>query len=271
MSDAIEINNIYCIDCLEGLKRLPNESIDLVITSPPYNLRNCIGGFFKQKEVKHIWRDAKLRQGYDNYNDNMPYDKYVIWQREVLTECMRVLKDNGAIFYNHKFRIQKGKLITRMEIINGFPLRQIIIWNKRQAINFNWSHIPPAYEVIFMICKKNFRFNKKGGWTDVWDIPADKKNNHPAPFPLEIPKRIIEKTNANVILDPFMGSGTTALACRMLNRNYIGFEQSQKYVNECNDRLEEYNKQNRLFRELISKTEDKKDFLQLKERVGEQK
>jgi modification methylase len=243
----LELNKIYQGDCLEVMKQIDDNSIDLVITSPPYNMKNCVGGFFKQEKVKHIWRDAKLRQGYDGYNDDMDYNDYVKWQRKVLKKCMRVLKEDGAIFYNHKFRIQKGLLLTRMDIIKGFPLRQIVIWDKIQSINFNYSHIPPCYEVIFILAKKNFRFNSKGGWTDVWRIPADKKNQHPAPFPLEIPKKIIEKTNSKIVLDPFIGSGTTAIACIKERRKFIGIELSPKYYEIANERIKKELNQKKLW------------------------
>jgi len=240
------MNKIIQGDCLEVMKDIPDKSIDLVITSPPYNVRNCVGGFFKQEKVRHIWRDAKLREGYDNYSDDMPYEDYIKWQRNVLRECMRILKEDGAIFYNHKFRIQNHLLLTRMEIIKDFPLRQIIIWNKGQAINYNYSHIPPSYEVIFLIAKKGFRFNSKGGWTDVWNIPPERNNKHPEPFPLEIPKKIIEKTNAKIILDPFMGSGTTGVACANLDRDFIGIEISEKYCKEAEKRINKVKEQQHL-------------------------
>lgn len=233
------------MDCIEGLKQLDDESIDLIITSPPYNVKNNVGGFFNQ-ESDHLWKNCELKNGYENYSDDMPYDEYIKWQRDVLTECMRVLKKDGAIFYNHKFRIQEHKLMTRMEIIEGFPLRQIIIWNRKCAVNFNYSHIPPCYEVIFFIAKEDFRFNDKGGWTDVWEISPEQNNKHPAPFPLEIPIKIIEKTNAKIILDCFMGSGTTAIASMMLNRQFIGFEISNHYCEMANKRIKSYREQTKL-------------------------
>ena len=239
----MEMNKIYCIDVLEGLKQIEDETIDLIITSPPYNMKTNVGGSLEQKG-EYFWN--KLNNGYDNYGDDMPYEDYVQWQRKVLTECMRVLKKTGAMFYNHKFRIQNNKLLTRMEIVEGFPLRQIIIWNKCCSFNFNLSHIPPSYEVIFVLAKDDFRFNDKGGWTDVWDIPPERNNIHPAPFPLEIPKKILQKTDAKLILDIFAGSGTTALACIQENRNFIGFEISEEYCKIANERIKKELAQNKL-------------------------
>jgi modification methylase len=189
---------------------------------------------------KSRWKNAGLIDGYTNHDDNMPDDEYVMWQQFVLLECMRVLKDTGAIFYNHKWRVQNGLLQNRSKIVSGFPVRQIIIWKRKGGINFNDTYYLPTYEVIYMIAKKKFKLlptmNKFG---DVWDIKQEMNcKKHPAPFPLEIPLRIISSTDAQIILDPFMGSGTTAVAAKLLNRQYIGFEISQDYCNMAIERLE---------------------------------
>ena len=146
--------SIKCGDCLERLAELPNRTIDLVVTSPPYNLRNTTGGqgggeknnrwkasplmkgndrTYKRKT--HAFRGALASKnprkieammtggGYDDHGDDMPYAEYVKWQRKVLDECMRVLKDDGAIFYNHKWRPQNKLLQDRSEIVSGFPVR----------------------------------------------------------------------------------------------------------------------------------------------------
>ena len=99
------------------------------------------------------WANAALMDGYATHNDNMPYKQYVQWQREVLTEVMRVLKPTGAFFYNHKWRVQAGLIQDRREIVQGFPIRQIIIWQRAGGINFNKGYFLPTYEVIYMIAK----------------------------------------------------------------------------------------------------------------------
>ena len=83
--------------------------------------------------------------------------KYVAWQRESLTAMMRVLRNDGVIFYNHKWRVQGGLLQDRHDIVEGFPVRQIIIWKRKGGINFNPGYFLPTYEVIYMICKPDFK------------------------------------------------------------------------------------------------------------------
>jgi site-specific DNA-methyltransferase (adenine-specific) len=230
-------NKILCGDVLEELKKIPDESIDLVVTSPPYNLKNSTGNGMKDGRGGK-WANAALIDGYHNHDDNMPHEEYVNWQRKCLSECMRVIKNDGAIFYNHKWRVQDGLLQDRNDIMAGFPVRQIIIWQRKGGINFNPGYFLPTYEVIYMIANKKFKLAPKANrHGDIWQIPQERKNKHPAPFPVELIERIISSTKANIVLDPFMGSGTTAVAAKKLNRNYIGIEISLEYCEQAQERL----------------------------------
>ena len=160
----------------------------------------------------------------------MSHEEYVAWQRECLSEMLRLLKDDGAIFYNHKWRVQNGLLQDRADIVDGFPVRQIIIWQRAGGVNFNNRFFVPTYEVIYVIAKPDFSLlPKANGAGDVWKISQDRNNKHPAPFPVELPERIIRSTRAEIILDPFIGSGTTAVAAKSLKRQYIGIELSPDY------------------------------------------
>jgi site-specific DNA-methyltransferase (adenine-specific) len=234
----MESNVIICGDCLEEMRRFPASSIDLIMTSPPYNLKNSSGGGFKSTNQKGKWGNAQLIQGYDAHNDNMPHAEYVAWQRECLTEMMRLIPDNGAIFYNHKWRVQNGVLQDRQDIVTGFPVRQIIIWQRSGGINFNDGYFLPTYEVIYMIAKPKFKLAPKANaHGDVWRIHQEHKNAHPAPFPVELAKRVISSTTAKTVLDPFAGSGTTAVAAKQLGVEYICIEKSKLYCDMATERL----------------------------------
>src|SRR5262245_37347219 len=148
------LNTIITGDCLSVMKEMPDESVDLIVTSPPYNLKNSTGNGMKDGRGGK-WSRAALINGYANYDDNMPHDLYAKWQRDCLNEMFRLLKDDGAIFYNHKWRVQNGLLQDRQDIINGLPVRQIIIWKRKGGINFNKGYFLPTYEVIYLIAKKN--------------------------------------------------------------------------------------------------------------------
>jgi modification methylase len=232
------INKIICGNTTDIMKQIPNSSVDLVVTSPPYNLKNSTGNGMKNGKGGK-WSNAALINGYSHYNDNMPHKEYVKWQRDCLAEMLRIIPENGAIFYNHKWRVQGGLLQDRQDIVSGFPVRQIIIWKRKGGINFNLGYFLPTYEIIYLITKPKFKLAKKANaHGDVWEFGQENKNKHPAPFPLELIERIISSTTAKTVLDPFMGSGTTALAAKNLDRNFIGIDISPEYCKMALNRLE---------------------------------
>lgn len=230
-------DTIICGDSVEVMRNFPAESVDLIVTSPPYNLKNSTGNGMKDGRGGK-WRNAALVNGYSHHDDCMPHWEYVRWQRECLTEMMRILKLDGAIFYNHKWRIQNGLLQDRQDIVQGFPVRQIIIWRRSGGINFNAGYFLPTYEVIYMIAKPNFRLAEKANsHGDVWEFPQEMNNKHPAPFPVRLIDRIISCTNAKLVLDPFVGSGTTAISAIRNNRHFIGIDISPVYCRMARDRI----------------------------------
>ena len=230
-------NKIICGDALETMTHIPSGSVDLIITSPPYNLKNSTGNGMKDGRGGK-WANAALVNGYVTHNDCMPHDEYAAWQRACLSQMLRLLPENGAIFYNHKWRVQGGLLQERQDIVAGFPVRQIIIWKRKGGINFNPGYFLPTYEVIYLIAKPNFKLvAKANAHGDVWEFMQEMENPHPAPFPLELIERIVASTEASIVLDPFIGSGTTAIAANNLGRDYIGIDIAKDYCNMARKRL----------------------------------
>lgn len=228
---------IVNVDCVSGMAKLAPETIRMVVTSPPYNLKNSTGNGMKDGRGGK-WSNAALINGYDAHEDMMPHDQYVAWQRQCLDGMMRVLREDGAIFYNHKWRVQDGKLQDRSDIVAGFPVRQIIIWQRSGGINFNPGYFLPTYEVIYLIAKPKFKLAAKmNAMGDVWSIPQERNNEHPAPFPVELASRCIHAVGGGPVLDPFMGSGTTAIAAEQLGFEWIGFEKSKVYCDMAKLRL----------------------------------
>lgn len=231
------LNKVTQGDCTDVLDALPKASVTTIVTSPPYNLKNSTGNGMKDGRGGK-WSNARLIDGYEDHHDNMPHEDYVAWQRKCLDSMMRVLKDNGAIFYNHKWRVQNGLLQNRSDILDGFPVRQIIIWKRKGGINFNPGYFLPTYEVIYLIAKPKFKLAPKANaFGDVWEIKQESKNEHPAPFPLELAERCVKSVTGGVVLDPFMGSGTTAIAAEKHGRDWIGIEKSADYCAMAADRI----------------------------------
>lgn len=242
MNGMLELNKVHNMDVLEGLRQIDDNSIDIIITSPPYNKAGLNG---KCKGAK--WNKT-IDYGGDFNIDNKPEDVYQDWQLEILKECYRVLKKDGLMFYNHKNRIVKGKgyIISPYEWLlkSEFYIRQEIIWNRKSGPNQESSRYIPSYENIYVLTKdKNTIFKRKKDAehrTDVWTINPDRHNEHPAPFPIDIPRNILHNIDVEedrkkdiVVLDPFMGSGTTARAAIEKGYNYIGIEIVPEYIEKC--------------------------------------
>ncbi len=218
---------------------MPDGAVRVIVTSPPYNLKNSTGNGLRDGRGGK-WPNAALQAGYDGHSDQMPHAEYVAWQRDCLTEMLRLLRPDGAIFYNHKWRVQGG-LLQRLgdAITEGFPVRQIIIWQRAGGFNHNPGYFLPTYEVIYFIAKsRETRLQSETrGLGDVWRIPQGSGNPHPAPFPTELAARCIEAVGEGPVLDPFMGSGTTAIAAEQLGVEWTGIEKSAAYVAMAHERI----------------------------------
>jgi site-specific DNA-methyltransferase (adenine-specific) len=241
------LNKIMCGDAVQIMKQIPDGAVDLVVTSPPYNLKNSTGNGMKDGRGGK-WANAALQKGYTHHSDCMPHDEYVKWQRACLNEMLRIVPDNGAIFYNHKWRVQDGLLQDRQDIVSGFPVRQIIIWRRKGGFNFNPGYFLPTYEVIYLIAKPKFRLSTKANsHGDVWEFTQEMNNEHPAAFPVDLIDRIVASTNAKTVLDPFMGSGTTAISAINHKRDFIGIDLSPEYCKMAETRIKQYKSKVKLF------------------------
>jgi|ERR1017187_1972969 modification methylase len=235
----LSLNQIYNIDALEGLKQLDNESVDVFIFSPPYNLRMQNGKVINLSNGGK-WKNYKLSTGYENHNDAMPHEDYIKWQKSILSECWRCTKKTGAIFYNHKPLIRKGIAILPLEYNPNLPIRQIIIWKRAGGFNFNCRFYLPTHEWIILFAKPDFKLKSTAasGIKDVWEFPQQRGSKHPASFPINLPDNILETVKyKDLVCDPFIGSGTVALSAKKFGSNYIGFDSSLEYCKMSEERL----------------------------------
>lgn len=250
---------LICGDCREVLPTLRPPEIDVIVTSPPYNLGNTTGGGFPMGHYDAEggtmmkrggggkWRRASMQgglaHGYGTHDDNMPHDKYVEWQKAVLRQCWICLNSKGAIFYNHKPRVLGGSLVTPFVYLPDelqSSVRQIVIWARAGGINFSPSFYVPTHEWIVVIARRDFRLKSKGasGVGDVWYIPQHESTDHPCPFPIDIPERVIETVAPRCVLDPFMGRGTTLEACVKAGVVGIGIENDPVHFETACRRIE---------------------------------
>lgn len=226
---------LYLGDCREIAPSL--RGIDAVITSPPYNMGEHPSS--NMGHAKSLWKGAALADGYGIHGDAMPLEEYESWQRFLLSQWWELLPDDGAIFYNHKPRPRARELWTPLVLNPGLPLRQIVIWARGGGFNFSHCHFMPTHEWLMIFAKPGFELKSRGasGCGDVWYVPARPDEGHPAPFPVEIPERVLESTRIKSVLDPFCGSGTTGIAAVRQGRAFTGIEIEPRYFDTACRRI----------------------------------
>ena len=227
----------------ENMEELKNNSVSLTVTSPPYN----------------IGKDSDL---------DLTDEQYWLMMEKVFTETYRVTQSGGRIVVNvanlgRKPYIPFSKYFTELLIDLGFIMRGEIIWQKSKGANANFAWgswlsasnpvIRDIHEYCLVFSKDRFKKPSKGesslekeefmeSTLSVWNINAAKakKIGHPAPFPVDLPYKFINlyTYKNDLVLDPFIGSGTTAIAAKKLNRNYVGYEIKKEYIKVANNRLE---------------------------------
>lgn len=254
-------HKIYQMDCLQWIKRyVSDESVDLIITSPPYNIR------------------LKSRNTYtEDYFDNLPEPEYRKRIGLIILELIRVLKKSGSCWINMKSRYlnEDGRTVSATQgslepptwlleyTRKKFFLKNLIVWNYDINSDTQNNKFHPRYEFWFWFVKdpKNYEFyldrirvppktqdkrnNPIGANpTNVWYYPIVKGNSrernfHPAQYPEKMIERIIKacSNEGDLVLDPFLGSGTTSVAAKKLNRNSIGFEINPTYIDNVRRRL----------------------------------
>lgn len=234
------------MDCIQGLRELPDKCIDLVVTSPPYN----------KQEGKNAGALVHAVV-YDSYEDNVPEEEYQDSQATLLRELYRVLKDDGSVFYNHKNRFSQGDMISPLQFISRteFSVRQEIVWDRMIAGNIRGWRFWQTDERVYWLQKRNVKRTELppsvASLGSVWRIRPESGQNtgHPCAFPEELVERCLSvgTHKGSVVLDPYMGSGTTAVVAKRMGYFYVGFELSDEYISIANQRLERENVQMPLF------------------------
>lgn len=231
---------VTCIlgDCLEVLPTLADGSSEIAFTSPPYNLGEGMEdkGGLRVGHAGSKWGDKKLREGYGNHDDAMPYPEYIAWQRRVLDELWRIC--SGAIFYNHKPRLVKRQLRLPTDIVH-LPLRQVVVWDRGSGFNCMSGAYMPVSEWIVLCAKPDWQLRHKSASAigDVWRVNPSVDPDHPASFPVELPFNAIETSGAASVIDPFMGAGTAGVAAARLGRRFTGIELNERYFDVACKRI----------------------------------
>lgn len=236
------INQIFNESCLDTLKRLADDSVDLVITSPPYNMNLRIrkGKYCSRSETKGI------STKYEAFKDYMPIDEYYAFHLKVVKELLRVAP---IVFYNVQIVTGSKRAVFKLLGELNEYVKDVIVWDKENAQPAMGSGVlNRQYELIIIfdkheaISRKFKRCNfGRGMLNDVWRIKRARSvaGSHKAVFPEMLVEKILDNFSqeGDVVYDPFMGTGTTALVCKRKGRSYIGSEIIKRYADIANARL----------------------------------
>ena len=233
------LNELTRGDALATLQSWPDALVDVGITSPPYNKQEKHKGWLVKNVVYNAYTDAK------------PEPEYQANQVAVLGEIYRITKPGGSFFYNHKIRWERGAMYHPMDWLRQTPwtVKQEIVWDRVIAANIRGWRFWQVEERIYWLYKpignKLIGSELKSGdakLTSIWRGVPEGKNPHPAPFPLWLPARVIiallERGDPGVVLDPYVGSGTTAVAAKLLGHHYLGIDISPEYLAFAQQRLD---------------------------------
>lgn len=238
----MEINKIYCENNLDTMKRMPDNSVDLIVTSPPYNFNLRIhSGKYTKRSVNEVTKYNKA------YSDNLGMQEYYEWQKECIEQMLRVCKN--YVFYN--IQMLTGNKVALFKLMGYFAenIKEVLIWDKvfaepaisKGVLNSQYEYVivfskNKAISRMFEVC--NF---KRGTEANIIKIPKNMSNGnsktHNACFPEELPYWVINMfSNTNdIIYDPFAGTGTTIRMAIILGRRWVGSEINAEYCRLIQD------------------------------------
>lgn len=259
------LNQIILGDTLETLKKIDDDFVDVGVTSPPYNKGEKDKGWLVDRVKYHNAPDIKDEDEYQNNQIN------------VLNEVYRITKPGGSFFYNHKLRWRNGVILHPYVWVSQtkWTLRQEIIWHRKIAANIRgwrfwqleeriyWLHKLVGNDAIGQELKSRHAL-----LGSVWEIMPERNVEHPAPFPITLPTRCIYSIldgKKGVVLDPYAGSGTTLVAAKLLDANYLGIEISPEYVKMARERLAHSGSERQTVSEETAKHIVRKTFKERKE------
>ena len=248
----MDINIIYNEDCLITMDRMEEKSVNIILTSPPYNMTKRKCGY------------ADKQPRYDVYVDWKNEQEYLDWTTNIFKSFDRVLKDNGVILYNFSYSTENPALPYKMicSIMNNtsFTLADTIVWKKSNSVPHpaSYNRLNRCYEFIYVICRTSelttFQCNKKvvkvspkgQNYYEIIDNMIYAKNNdgsnphNKATFSTDMCNQLLKiySREGDVVYDPFIGTGTTAISCVKNNLNYIGSEISIKQIEYFNEWLD---------------------------------
>jgi site-specific DNA-methyltransferase (adenine-specific) len=231
----IDVNKVHRMDAVEGLKKIPDGSVDLVITDPPYNIADASKLTVRKGKV------ITTMEAWGAWDSLHPFD-YEVLMMQLLSQCYRVLKPGGAM-YLFTAREQNAFFI-RKAVERGFTYRNVIAMVKRNPLpSFFKNCWRSGFDLCMYLTKgktRTFNFTSQQDLNSVYPYGSNfKSTDHPTEKPIGLIRRYvaISSNPGDLVLDPFMGSGTTAVAAKQLGRRYLGFDTNADYIEMAEKRI----------------------------------
>jgi site-specific DNA-methyltransferase (adenine-specific)/modification methylase len=241
----MELNKIHNENCIDTLFKMEDGSVDVVVTSPPYNMNLRIrnGKYCSRQIVK------EFSTKYSDFDDNMPIAEYNKFHSRILKELLRV---SDLVFYN--IQIVTGSKRSIFKMIGDFneSLKDIIVWDKGHAQPAMQKGVLNRQTELLLVFEKDYPISRqfrnrarfdRGTLSDLWTIKRERTSNkrNAAIMPQELVAKILKNfsNEGDVIYDPFSGTGTTAYVAKKLKRKFIGSEINSELVDFTNERLDE--------------------------------
>lgn len=238
---------LHLADCRDVI---PTRPVDCIMTSPPYNTLSSINA-----EPTGLWRESDAGAGFvkalreNGYADDRPEDEYQAEQNSLFQNWATICSPTASLFYNHQIRWRDKRILHPIEWfhpLNWF-LRSEIVWDRGGGMMFNARMFCRFDERLLWFTRSlKWKWNSECvGLGTVWRIARAQHKEHPVAFPLEIPHRCIASTTerGDTVFDPYMGSGTTAIATLNLGRKFIGVEREERYFDVACQRIERETRQ----------------------------
>jgi DNA modification methylase len=251
----MELDRIYNMDCLEWMRGMADDSVDAIVTSPPYNVGLYVSGD-KYAKRNNSQRNGQAFNKYDaEMTDQMDMADYYEWQCQCIDQMLRIAK--SSVFYN--VQMVTGNKVAVLQILGKYAgrIREVIVWDKTTAEPaMNPRTLNSEYELIIAFekgdCKaRQFRTAnfERGTMSNIIRIGKNRENDHRAAFPLLLPQTLIHyfTNEGDIIADPFMGSATTAIAAIKEKRHFIGTELNKEYFDKAVKRIKAEKQQLRFF------------------------
>ena len=240
----MKLINSNCLDVLQQMID-NNEKVDCIITSPPYNMNLRIHSGRYMSRWGWKGNVGSFSHKYNNYTDDLPMNEYFKFQDEFISKALQV---TDLMFYN--IQMITGNKVALLQLMGKYAekIKEIIIWNKgygQPAMQNGVLNSQYEFIIVFQNSKPyNRSFDTalfdRGTLSNVWDIKRERNNLIKAGFPQELVKKILKNfvKDGSIILDPFMGSGTTGIVCKELGYDFIGVELDKEMFDKAKERIE---------------------------------